>query len=198
MSYAINNDPYIDPQTGILNNLLGITTQAALDIVEQRETAIRSATFNTTSGVHVAVSLKLICMIHRHLFANIYTWAGKIRTVQISKDDTNFCHVNAIEQYVAEICNELAHDDALSSNQTMIVSARLAHYYSEFNLLHPFREGNGRVIRVLVQEIGRRHGWWVDWSTLDAHTNVTACVAAYHGDERPLAAMLLSMIQRLP
>jgi filamentation induced by cAMP protein fic len=49
---------------------------------------------------------------------------------------------------------------------------RLAHYYSELNAIHPFREGNGRTIRLFLSLLANRYGWWLDWTAMTAEENV--------------------------
>ncbi len=50
----------------------------------------------------------------------------------------------------------------------------LAHYYGELNVLHPFREGNGRTQRAFLRQLSAAAGWRLDWSALDRDGNVAA------------------------
>jgi cell filamentation protein len=73
---------------------------------------------------------------------------------------------------------------------------RFAYYYSEINILHPFREGNGRAqcafFTLLAIESGRR----IRWGSMDPGQNLTASIAAYTGDKSGLVAMLTLLIAR--
>lgn len=82
--------------------------------------------------------------------------------------------------------------DELGSDE---YARRLAHYYSELNILHPFREGNGRTQRAFFTLLAQRTGKRLAWQHLDAQENVAASIAAYNGDESKLAAMLSRLVE---
>jgi len=68
---------------------------------------------------------------------------------------------------------------------------RLTHYYSELNVVHPFREGNGRTQRAFFRQLAAAAGWALEWSQIAEDENARACaVSLITGDEAPLRAML--------
>ena len=79
---------YTDPETGILRNLGGITDPDALNFVETAATTKRTNELKSLQ-FHIADSNALFA-IHCHLFQDVYNWAGKQRTVEISKGGKQF------------------------------------------------------------------------------------------------------------
>ena len=79
------------------------------------------------------------------IFNDVYEWAGKIRTEEIAKGNTNFAPTPYILDGMKEqIFDSLKKEKFLKGLNAEDISKRLAYYYSELNFAHPFREGNGR------------------------------------------------------
>lgn len=75
---------------------------------------------------------------------------------------------------------------------------RMAYHLGEVNMLHPFREGNGRAQRQLFREVAAHAGWQVDFNGMDPEENVTASiVAGLAGDHAPLREMLTPLVSPL-
>ncbi len=97
--------------------------------------------------------------IHRFLFQDIYDWAGKVRTVEISKGgrpffptirfQTAFCHIDDLVKAYQRIEGE----DKSS------LARKLAELLDAVNYLHPFREGNGRTQREFLRLMAFKKGW---------------------------------------
>lgn len=193
MQYEVGKDPYIDKDTGLFRNRLGIRDAATLQQAEATNTTVRLA-YLEEFPIRDKFNLEYLQKLHEFIFADLYDWAGKIRTVEMTKGGTEFTKVDAIQNYARTIFAELELDNYLIGLEQAEFTRRLAHYYSELNLLHPFREGNGRVLRAFIQALARFCGWRLDWSTLDSSVNLAACIAAYHGDESQLSDMLSPML----
>lgn len=193
MSYSSNPDPYVDPDTGILRNLLGRTDQSDLDIDESNITAaiIASIPDNPALG---DFDLEHLRNIHWELLNVIYDWAGEIRVAEIAKGDTRFANSDSITQAADSLFHKLHDDDLLKGRGHDDFIQKLAHYYSEINVLHPFREGNGRTQRVFFSQLVALSGYRLAWERLDADENLQACIAAYFGNEKPLASMLDNLL----
>lgn len=195
--YSTGSDPYIDPSTGILRNKLGITEQKSLDAAESDIASLEIVDL-TTENIPIlgAITLNVLKEIHYHIFKDIYSWAGELRTMSISKDSTKFCQPEFIESEGARIFNELLEEDILAtiSDHTLYVK-RLAYYYSELNLLHPFREGNGRTLRTLISILAMNSGGNViAWDRMDPDENIEACRYAVFHDESKIEKMLSGII----
>lgn len=193
MSYRSGHDPYIDPTTGILRNLLGITDEETLEKAEADITAAAIASLDTelAAGEFNLTHLK---DIHWSVFHTIYDWAGELRTVEVEKGRTRFANSEVLEEAANDILVRLHADKLLTGLHKEEYVVTLAHYYSEVNVLHPFREGNGRAQRVFFDLLARQSGYRLAWERMDAQENIRACIAAYSGDEAPLAKMLDSLL----
>jgi len=102
-------DPYTYPDSQILRNRLGITDAAELDRVERRLVTERVAMGIPTGQFDLAHR----CAIHRHLFQDIYSWAGEIRTVEIAKDGHQFQFFRFIGTGVGDAYRRLERADFL-------------------------------------------------------------------------------------
>jgi cell filamentation protein, protein adenylyltransferase len=138
-------DPYLDPESGVLRNHLGLTDRGLLsefedDISTAAMSVLRSGPL---PGRYDLVHLQAF---HRRIFGRVYPWAGEIRTVAIAKTDM-FCLPQHIEPYATEVFGRLAAEGHLRRLDRKPFVERLTHYFAEVNAIHPFREGNGRTQR---------------------------------------------------
>ncbi|HUE02470.1 MAG TPA: hypothetical protein VMR62_23075 [Bryobacteraceae bacterium] len=97
MSRYFDNDPYLDPATGVLNNRLGITDEAVLEQAEADIVATRSYQLSQTP-LKGNFDLAHLRAIHGRLFGDVYEWAGELRTIDISKGGARFAHYGHIEK----------------------------------------------------------------------------------------------------
>ena len=118
--------------------------------------------------------------IHKFVFEDIYTWAGEIRHVNISKGNP-FCLCQNIEMYAADIFGKLKADNYLIDYNGNIAH-RLAYYLSEINVLHPFREGNGRAQRLFIEYLADHAGYKVDFSNVTAEEMIIASAESFACD----------------
>lgn len=196
MPYDVGKDPYLDKSTGILRNLLGIKTQKELDRAEAEISSVQISTLTIEDKPPLEeFSWKLLCDTHHYIFGDIYDWAGQARTIELSKDTTSFARATHIVSSAEEIFKNLAAEDYLYGLDFDDFVERLAHYYSELIILHPFREGNGRAIRTLLSMLAENVGWNIAWEQMNPQDNINACIAAYHGDEELLQKMLRNIIE---
>jgi cell filamentation protein len=99
----VSDDPYTEPGCAVLRNKLGIRTATLLDASERRLVTQR-AIEGIPKGRFDLVHLRAI---HRHLFQDIYDWAGEIRTVEIAKVGHQFQFRRYIETGMADVCGDL-------------------------------------------------------------------------------------------
>ncbi len=193
MDYYAQPDPYADPKTGALINKLGIKDPDELERVEANYSTTEIQ-FLTEAPVAGALDLFHLQKVHRRLFSKIYAWAGELRTVDIAKDNTRFTPPEFIQKWGEEKFAELRKELVDAHPPKLEYLARLAHHYSEINLIHPFREGNGRTERAFFTLLGMSQGYEFDWTRMDPGKNIEACNAAYFGDETKLAGLLGDLI----
>lgn len=142
-----------------LENKLGITDSAVLAREEERISK-KKAVWLFESGTLDALPVGTFAAlqeIHRHLFADLYPFAGKIRTVNLAKGNFRFAPLLYLEA-------------ALDSIDRMPQSTfdQIVEKYVEMNVAHPFREGNGRSTRIWLDLMLKRGiGQVVDWSRAD-------------------------------
>jgi len=140
---------YIDPKTGILRNLAGLTDSDDLLFFESTAVAKRIQELHY-NPIEIK-GIETLFEIHKHLFQDVYAWAGKKRKVEISKEGKQFFPTTYFE-------NAFRHIDTLISDYKKIpnankqqVAEKLAEILDAINYLHPFREGNGRAQREFIR-----------------------------------------------
>lgn len=184
-----DGDPYLDPRTGILRNLLGIEDQATLDRAESSLSFLQAAKLleQPVSGNFDLAHLQLI---HRRLFGDVYDWAGEIRQGEIQKGDTIFARYLMIDSAARRLFGQLADEDHLRGLNQNEFSQRSAFYLGEINVLHPFREGNGRTQREFIGQLAREAGHNIEWTGIQQAEMIQASIDAYNGNSEGLARII--------
>lgn len=195
MSRYDADDTYCYPGTDVLRNKAEITNAEDLDAYEGELSTLRSIEIleNPIAGQFDLAHLQ---RIHLALFQDVYDWAGKIRTVDISRGNSRFANVRFIESAANDIFNKLARENWLRGLDADALSKRLAHYLSEINALHPFREGNGRVQRIFISQLSQSAGYQLDYSDLEQEQIYRAMELAFNGDESILANLILERLEK--
>jgi len=193
MSRYDADDVYCISGTAVLKNKAGITDQDLLDEYEGDFTAIRLLEL-TQNPVEGSFDLAHLCKIHAYLFQDVYEWAGEVRSVDIIRDDSRFCNVRQIQSYSNTIFSTLAAEKYLVNLVPKVFANRLAHYLSEINAIHPFREGNGRVQRLFISQLAEHAGYSLDFSALDQAELYPVMQASFLGNEQPLAELIFKII----
>lgn len=142
-----------------LENKLGITDSQELARAEERISKQKAlALFESGALDQMAPgTFAALAQIHRALFVDIYDFAGDLRTVNIAKSHFRFASALYLEAAVAEI-------ERMPQNNFDEIVAK----YVEMNVAHPFREGNGRSMRIWLDQMLRAAlGKVVDWSLVD-------------------------------
>jgi len=192
-------DPYLDPETGLLRNKVGAQTKVALDEAEGDLSFARLVQL-MDHPVKPTGDLDELRAIHRHLFQDVYDWAGELRTVDIRKNVEGaqfFLPVSMIGRAAGYAEGELRADNELRGMSREQFIDRLAYHYDQFNYVHPFREGNGRTQRVFWNHVARDAGWQLDWRAVHGATNDQASRAASEQqDFGPLREMFDQIVSK--
>lgn len=138
--YDASHDHDCYPASSVLKNKLNIQEIAALEAAERDITAL---TVSRVRYVAPPYSLENFKLLHRQLFSDLYAWAGEIRNVDISKGGTRLCNCGRIEAEALKIFSNLQENNWLSGLERNDFCEKLAEFYCELNMVHPFREGNG-------------------------------------------------------
>lgn len=142
-----------------LENKLGIKNSAELARKEERISKKRAVELFENGMLEnlEAGKFQTLCEIHKYLFDDIYDFAGKIRTVNISKGNFRFAPLMYLEAAIENI-------DKMPQN----TFDEIVEKYVEMNIVHPFREENGRSMRIwLDMMLKKQIGQVVDWSKIE-------------------------------
>ena len=163
------DDPYLDPKSQVLINKFGITNY---DELRQKECAVLKDTILTpevTKGRFI--TMDLLSAVHHYLFKDIYTWAGKFRTVRIFKIEEVIIPGLSLDYTVPDLLEyELrpAIDDLNSIRWKKLTRSEIAEQLAikaiEIWKVHPFRDGNTRATIGFVQIVAIDHGMPMDMS----------------------------------
>ena len=175
--YGSENDAACYPDSDVLKNSLGITEQSLLDEAESEITEIAASEIEFEPPPY---NLEYLKQIHKTLFSDIYEWAGCVRQVDISKNDTRFCNVQFIDREAAKLFDRLAEANYLIGLDRANLLKEAAEYYGEINMLHPFREGNGRTQRILFEHLIVNAGYKISWEDIDREEWIEANIAAVY------------------
>lgn len=140
---------YTDPKTGLLRNLQVITDPEILLFVESG--AVTKRLQKLYENPIKIKGIDSLFEIHKHLFQDIYAWAGKKRKVEISKDGKQFFPTTHFDNAFKYIDQLIAEFKKIPKNNKQILAEKLAEILDNVNYLHPFREGNGRAQREFLR-----------------------------------------------
>jgi cell filamentation protein len=179
------------PGTSVLINLEDITDA---DQLLERETELQLAAYKeifSSFDESLIPDLPFFYYLHYLMFSPLFAWAGRPRTVGISKGGTPFCPPQNIEWMMNTTFAALERERWLSDLDQNSFLERAAYFICEINAIHPFREGNGRAIRFFIDVLSARaRGDIFDWTQSGADEYVQACIAGFKEDYYPMIALL--------
>ncbi len=181
--------------TDILINKENIKDAKALADYEADITLIRQYELEKEQPIRGRFGVAHIKNIHRYIFQDIYPFAGKFRTENIKKGSTEFCKSRFIQENLEVIFCELKRDRFLKVLTADEFSQMAAYYLSEINMIHPFREGNGRTIREFIRQLALKCGLIINWSLIDKEKLLEAIIISVDKKYGPLAECILQSIE---
>lgn len=190
MVYAAEDDPLCYPGTTVLRNLLDIEVQAELDEAEVALFLMRADEPLPAGDLDVAHYLS----IHRHLFQDIYAWAGRIRTIRIGKGGNWFCYPEHIEKALGKAFDDYGDPEEVAALPREEFAARTAHLIAEINAVHPFREGNGRTQLAFLTLLAVNAGYEVNDDALDPERVLAAMIRSFDKSDDALIALVLNYL----
>ena len=158
-----NNDEYL-----LKHNLLEIDCFTELEETESFVFSLRAANYERGEFALNDFTLEEFKKLHYYLFQDIYPFAGQFRDVQLTKGNTRFCQFQFLNDYAFELFNQLKIEQSWRSLGE--AAERLAYFKSELNMLHPFREGNGRTIRIFLHAYAKSQS--IEWSYEEMDSSV--------------------------
>jgi cell filamentation protein len=186
-------DPYVYPGTTVLRNFRDIRDPAILAKFEMDMTTRRLAELESrrrTGGFDIDHLLE----IHRYIFQDVFPWAGTFRTVDIARSGQfYFAFPDNIAPCLAALFAALSREPL--AIDAVRFGGRAAHYLSEINAVHPFRDGNGRAQREFIRQFGLSHGFRLDWTrTTRERMYVASRLSFERADNSGLEELLLQAL----
>ena len=150
---AGNAEAQLEPGSNgrILVNKLGICDPEEIDNIELDLLKQLHEDVLGSVAADQAITVTNICEWHRRWLGNVYVWAGRYRTVNMSKEDFLFAASGRIRTLMENLDRQVlpAHTPCSEMSEDRLVEA-IAVVHVELILIHPFREGNGRLSRLLA------------------------------------------------
>jgi len=180
----VTKDPYLRP-SGVLQNAHDLDDAATLARLEANAALYGAMVLFRRPGVVPGTwDLNHLRGIHRLLFGSIYPWAGELRTIDVVKGTTRFANAEYLEDAAGDTFRRLLVPSIrLRARDRMAMVARASALLAELNLLHPFREGNGRTQRAFLQLLVLETGSVLRWDRITADQNITASIRSVTNDD---------------
>jgi len=185
---------YTDPKTGILRNLADITDPDDLLFFESGAVAKRIQELDE-KPIKIK-GLDSLLDIHRHLFQDVYSWAGKKRKVEISKEGKQFFPTTHFDNAFRFIDTLISDYRSIPKEDNLQIAEKLAEILDNVNYLHPFREGNGRVQREFLRCLALEKGLKINLNPPD-NKNVydQYMQGTINSDIKTLTKLILDLIE---
>lgn len=151
------------PDFTVLKNKLNIREADVLDRFERRLVVQRFAE-GAPGGEFDLAHLKAI---HRHLFQDVYEWAGDIRSTELAKGGSRFLPRRFIESGIADVHQRLAAKSFLKGLDPENFAHEAGIILGDINHAHPFREGNGRTQLIYLEQLSRQAGYGLDLTKIN-------------------------------
>lgn len=181
MSYSIDSitDDCYEGTTCLVNKL-GIKNEKQLSEIEADITFAKTSKLEETP-LKGNFNLEHYKSIHKFLFEDLYSWAGELRKINISKKGTNFANTDELEYLCKECFQRLKENNYYRNIDFDSFVVNIVDLYCTLNILHPFREGNGRTERIFISQLIRFNGYDIDFSDIDTDYLMFATIQSAQG-----------------
>lgn len=184
---------YHYPETEVLINKFDIRDEKVLTQLESDLTQNRLFELYESPVIgHLGV--RHFNRIHHYIFQDLYSFAGKYRSEDIWKGDTFFCKSDVIGIQLEKILLELKEENFLIGLSDKMYIFRMAYYMSELNIIHPYREGNGRAIREYIRLVALKNNRIINWQNVDGKRMLEAAIRAVDFDYRLLETCIANCL----
>lgn len=181
MSYSIDtlqSDCY--DGTSCLINKFDIKDEVILKELETTIT-LNKITEYSLNPLFYSFDVQHYKSIHRYLFGDIYDWAGEYRTVDMSKKGTNFAKAESVEKLMSNCFKRLNDKNLFQGLNFDDFVDEFVDFYCVTNMIHPFREGNGRTQRLFLTQLINKNGYDIDFSEIDTDELMIATIQSANG-----------------
>lgn len=185
----------------VLRNLLGITRGRDMEAAESEALEIVQETALDKFDAQHRFTAKDLCALHRLWLGPIYSWAGNYRTLNIGKAGFQFAHAPLIPRLMRELeRGALRRATPCHGLDDPALARGLAEVHGELIIIHPFREGNGRLARLLSLLMALQAGLPpLDFAPLAGRGKrvyISAIHSALERNYEPLAQLFAKIIAR--
>jgi cell filamentation protein len=188
----------------VLLNLRGITRKRDMDRLEYETLARAEEAFFMRTEPSTRFTAEVICRMHQDWLGGIYEWAGKYRTVELSKAGFRWPPAYLVAKNMADFeAAVLSRHTPCRPRELSAVCVALAEVHAELLLIHPFRDGNGRLARWLAEAMTLQaglplphYGFTGRGSEERRRRYLAAVQFGYGRDYRPLADFFAAAIER--
>jgi cell filamentation protein len=185
------SDPCVYAGTRCLRSRFGIKNISRLDRVERKFVAQRIAE-GVPGGKFDLAHLRAI---HRHLFQDIYEWAGELRTVEINKGGQQFQFRQYIQTGMVHVHRRLVQSKFLRRLSRHDFSHDVAVIVGDVNYIHPFREGNGRAQLQYLKQLAAQASHDLDLARLHPVAWIKASTASHATDYSMMADLIEAAVE---
>lgn len=175
--YTTVQSMYCYPDTDVLVNKLNIRSKTELKTAEEEFTAVKQMAL-LQEPLKGRFTKTHLFRIHRFLFEDVYPFAGHIRKEQISKGDTMFYPPDLISRELERVFKTIHAEKLLAEKDEEKQIQNLSRTMAELNIIHPFREGNGRSTRELIRCMALEYDLRINWGNTDRDTLIDAAIAS--------------------
>jgi cell filamentation protein len=183
----------------VLKNKLNISNPGELRRAEEDCFSDAATTIINDDDIPDKLDFTYLKELHGKLFGKIYDFAGKIRTVNITKIDSSipFCYADFIESEAERIFSELEKEKYLRGRSKADFVDGICWLLTELNALHPFREGNGRTIRFYLQMLGMKAGYIIKYKDVSHEEIIEADKLAFLGKTKNVRELYNKIVEKI-
>ena len=192
--YEARNSIYCYPNSNVLINKLDLKNAKRLEKAEKM--IVLAKLYDLRQGkIKGNFDKAHFISIHKYLFEDLYPFAGEFRKENIAKDSFSFAEWEFIESELDRLLIKLKEENYLNGLKQEDMAKRLSFYMSELNVLHPFREGNGRVIREFIRELAFKNEYIIDYTKTTSQELLDAMKIS-GVDETDLAGIIYKCLEK--
>lgn len=189
--YDAINSRYTYKGSQVLKNKLNIKTEKRLKEYETKMVAFKLLTLQKLKFDRT-YDEKHLRFIHQYLFFEIYDFAGQYRLENITKENFLFSDYHYIEENIKEVMKKIDLKFFKFCDYNTLVS-KISEIMTDLNVLHPFREGNGRATREFIRQLLEELGYEINWFLIDYNDILNASIKAVIDDSEQIELLKRSI-----
>jgi len=187
---------YLYPDSKVLKNKFGITVGAELRPVEAAFVAARRTEIAAGLGPEKTFNAAYLKALHQHLFQDVYEWAGKTRgekvplsdgtvasETEFNKDGKDYLYARLLPPSFQQFDTNLQENNYWQGKDSADFGRAVTDIITDFTAMHPFRKGNGRVLRIFLEELAKQAGHALDFSVISRERMRHAAISLHELDD---------------